>query len=107
MNEPSGSTNARFENYPLLRALIERRSRRFAPGMKFEAGPLSFQSKREPQPQSLGLMPAALGVGGFPRFAAHPFIWQRLPIANTSTNTMGRFPVNGGIIRTSLAYQTH
>jgi hypothetical protein len=25
--------------------------------------------------QNLGLMSAALGLGGFPHFAAHPFIW--------------------------------
>jgi hypothetical protein len=25
--------------------------------------------------QNLGLMTQALGLGGFPHFAAHPFIW--------------------------------
>ena len=39
MSESSVSTNLRFKTYPLLRALIERRSRRFARGMKLEGGP--------------------------------------------------------------------
>jgi hypothetical protein len=68
MNEPSISTNPRFKNYPLLQTLIERRSRRFAPGMKLEGGPLSFESKRVPQPlteeDEAALTFAACGVTG-------------------------------------------
>ena len=69
MNEPSAPTNLRFKNYPLLQALIERRSRRFASGMKLEGGPLSFESKRPPQPlteeEEAALAFAACGVTGY------------------------------------------
>jgi hypothetical protein len=69
MNEPSVSTNLRFQAYPLLQALIERRSRRFAPGMKLDGGPLSFESERAPQPlteeEEATLAFAACGVTGY------------------------------------------
>ena len=62
--------------------------------------------------QNLGLMAAALGLGGFPHFAAHPFIWfQALgfrmePVAS-SNRRYGRFPASTGPFRTRLAYQAH
>ena len=39
--------------YPLLEALIERRSRRFGSGMRLNGGPLAYRSVRTPQPLSL------------------------------------------------------
>ncbi len=39
-----------WASYPLLEALIERRSRRFGKGMHLDGGPLSYQSERPPQP---------------------------------------------------------
>jgi len=39
--------------YPLLDALIERRSRRFGNGMRLNGGPLSYRSTRTPRPLSL------------------------------------------------------
>lgn len=39
--------------YPLLEALIERRSRRFGDGMTLNGGPLAYQSRRAPEPLSL------------------------------------------------------
>ena len=62
--------------------------------------------------QNLGLIAAALGLGGFPHFAAHPFIWfQALgfrmePVAS-SNRRYGRFPASTGPFRTLLAYQAH
>ena len=54
--------------YPLLQALIERRTRRFAPGMRLNGGPLAYESSRAPQPLSLAqeaaLAFAACGITG-------------------------------------------
>jgi hypothetical protein len=55
MQTQSGSAsvnNAGLENYPLLTALRERRSRRFGRGMKIPAGPLAYASKQQPRPLS-------------------------------------------------------
>jgi hypothetical protein len=40
----------RFETSALLDAMINRRSRRFAPGMTLDGGPLSYRSKLAPKP---------------------------------------------------------
>src|SRR5580765_351891 len=54
--------------YPLLTALRERRSRRFALGMKIPDGPLAFESKRPPTPlteaEEAALVFAACGITG-------------------------------------------
>lgn len=59
----------RIEACSLLQAMINRRSRRFAPGMTLDGGPLSYQSKREPHPLSeeeeAALAFAASGVTGY------------------------------------------
>ena len=55
--------------YPLMQALLRRRSRRFAKGMHLNGGPLSFDSVQEPQPLKLEqeaiLAFAACGVTGY------------------------------------------
>ena len=54
--------------FSLLRALRERRSRRFGLGMKMPAGPLAYQSKHPPRPLSedeeAALVFAACGITG-------------------------------------------
>lgn len=45
--------DARLARYALLDALIGRRSRRFAPGMRLAGGPLAYESGRSPQPLRL------------------------------------------------------
>lgn len=59
----------RLARFPLLDALIARRSRRFAPGMQLDGGPLSYASARPPQPLSLAeeaaLAFAACGITGY------------------------------------------
>jgi hypothetical protein len=66
---PSLDAPARLAEYPLLDALIERRSRRFAPGMRLNGGPLAYQSKRPPEPLTIeeeaALAFAACGVTGY------------------------------------------
>ena len=55
--------------YPLMQALLTRRSRRFGKGMHLDGGPLSFASEQQPQPLSLEeeaiLAFAACGVTGY------------------------------------------
>ncbi len=55
--------------FPLLKALIERRSRRFGKGMHLDGGPLTFQSRQSPQPlapeQEAALAFAACGTTGY------------------------------------------
>ena len=59
----------RLWRYPLMEAILHRRSRRFGLGMKLEGGPLAYASRHEPQPLSLLeeaiLAFAAAGLSGF------------------------------------------
>jgi hypothetical protein len=65
---PPDGVNERLAHYPLLDAIIERRSRRFGKGMSLNGGPLAFQSEASPQPLSLedeaALAFAACGITG-------------------------------------------
>jgi hypothetical protein len=66
----SGSANAKekLSHYPLLDALMKRRSRRFGLGMNMASGPLAYQSRRAPRPLSeeeeAMLVFAACGITG-------------------------------------------
>src|SRR3989442_1927423 len=57
-----------LDNYPLLTALRERRSRRFGLGMKIPGGPLAYQSRHEPvtmsEEEEAALVFAAGGITG-------------------------------------------
>ncbi len=59
----------RLTNYPLLDALLGRRSRRFGPGMKIESGPFAYTSQQPPLPlddeEEAALAFAACGVTGY------------------------------------------
>lgn len=59
----------RAATYPLLDALIERRSRRFGRGMHLNGGPLAYQSALPPQPlqveEEAALAFAACGITGY------------------------------------------
>ena len=56
------------DNFPLLTALRDRRSRRFGLGMKMPGGPLAFESRHAPQPlaedEEAALVFAACGITG-------------------------------------------
>jgi hypothetical protein len=69
MKHSSKSVTDRLEACPLLQAMINRRSRRFAPGMVLDGGPLSYESKKAPQPldeeEEAALAFAACGVTGY------------------------------------------
>ncbi|MGQ0722471.1 MAG: hypothetical protein ACT4PE_12995 [Candidatus Eiseniibacteriota bacterium] len=55
--------------YPLFRALLERRSRRFARGLRLDGGPLSFESTLRAEPltpdEEAALVFAACGITGW------------------------------------------
>jgi hypothetical protein len=63
------STSAQVASYPLLEALLNRRSRRFGKGMRLNGGPLAYASGQPPQPLSLeeeaALAFAGCGVTGY------------------------------------------
>ncbi len=57
-----------LQNFSLLNALKERRSRRFGLGMKIPAGPLAYESRHQPRPltedEEAALVFAACGITG-------------------------------------------
>src|SRR4030095_11627010 len=65
----STEMNRQTGAYPLLDALLKRRSRRFGLGMKMEKGPLAFQSRHAPFPlteeEEAYLSFAASGITGY------------------------------------------
>lgn len=65
---PSPTTET-ASTYPLLQALLHRRSRRFAKGLRLGGGPLAFASTQQPQPLSLeeeaALAFAGCGITGY------------------------------------------
>src|SRR5213596_3198903 len=67
-NPESASLPDSLAQYPLLTALRERRSRRFASGMKIPGGPLAFESRHGPSPltedEEAALVFAACGITG-------------------------------------------
>ena len=62
------SAMADLSRHPLLAALLERRSRRFARGMKMPGGPLAYESRHKPVPltedEESALVFAASGITG-------------------------------------------
>jgi hypothetical protein len=83
----------RLAHYPLLDALIGRRSRRFGKGMRLNGGPLAYASAQAPQPLSLeqeaALAFAACGITG-PVLADLPYQTGSVPEAG-SGNIMIQF----------------
>ena len=131
MNSPAPLEQ--LARYPLLDALIERRSRRFGSGMSLNGGPLAYSSARPPQPLSLEEEAVlafvdykyAQGKGTFrdggattawrdgARVQAGIPIYSDEAIAATIAyceyvyERYGRFPANSGPFRTALAHQAH
>ncbi len=68
-NDLNDPLRQRLGTYPLLSALVERRSRRFGKGMTLNGGPLAYHSAHRPQPLSLeeeaALAFAACGITGY------------------------------------------
>ena len=85
-----------MSHYPLLEALIARRSRRFAKGLRLNGGPLAYASAQAPQPLSMNeeaaLAFAACGITG-PVLADLPYQAGDLPEAgsgNIISHLIGR-----------------
>ena len=103
---------ASLASYPLLEALIGRRSRRFGKGFHLNGGPLEYTSKQAPQPLSLeeeaALAFAAAGITGY-ALAELPYQTGSLPDAGGG-NIMARFvarTVNSGdAIHTTVLFVT-
>jgi hypothetical protein len=105
---PSGSrreAEERIARYPLLEALLERRSRRFGYGMSMNGGPLACDSARAPQPLTLeeeaALAFAGCGITGF-TLADLPYESGAVPEAgggNIIINLVGRTVASGEIGR--------
>jgi hypothetical protein len=64
----AGHVSERLAGYPFFEALVGRRSRRFAPGLTLDGGPLAYASERPPEPLTLeeqaALAFAACGITG-------------------------------------------
>src|SRR2546421_1647645 len=69
LSHPTEHPERRLAHYPLLEALLARRSRRFGKGMRLNGGPLAYASAHEPEPLSLAeeaaLAFAACGITGY------------------------------------------
>jgi hypothetical protein len=65
---PQESVKQRLEQFPLLDAIMGRRSRRFGKGMKLTGKPLTYTSTQQPQPLTIeeeaALVFAACGITG-------------------------------------------
>jgi hypothetical protein len=96
----------RVARYPLLTALLERRSRRFARGMKLNGGPLAYESKAAPQPLSraeeAALAFAACGITG-PVLGELPYesgAEHEAGSGNIITHFVGRTVASGDALHT-------
>lgn len=103
----------RLARYPLVDALIGRRSRRFGKGMRLDGGPLAYASAGPPQPLTLAeeaaLAFAANGVTG-PTLADLPHATRDLPDAgngNILTHLAGRTAPSGDGIHTTTLFVTN
>ena len=107
IDEPHASSHAVTEQlagYPLLEALIERRSRRFGNGMRLNGGPLYYKSVRPPQPLTLdeeaALAFAGCGINGY-TLAELPYESGAVPEAgggNIIINFVGRTVASGDAV---------
>lgn len=93
-------------HYPLLEALIRRRSRRFGRGFRLNGGPLAYESKLPPQPLTLveeaTLAFAACGLTGY-TLAELPYETGDVPDAssgNIITHFIGRTVASGDAMHT-------
>jgi hypothetical protein len=101
---------ASLARYPLLDALIERRSRRFGEGMRLNGGPLAYNSTHAPQQLSLeeeaALAFAGCGITGF-ALADLPYESGEMPEAgggNIITHFVGRTVASGDAMHNTTLF---
>jgi hypothetical protein len=104
------TANERVARYPLLEALIERRSRRFARGLRLNGGPLAYTSAQPQQPLSLGeeaaLAFAGCGITG-PVLGELPYQTGDVPEAgcgNIMVNLVGRTVASGDSVHSNAVF---
>jgi hypothetical protein len=97
-------------SYPLLTALIERRSRRFAKGLRLNGGPLAYTSQQPPQPltqaEVAALAFAACGITG-PVMADLPYQIGDVPDASTGnimSHLVGRTVASGDAMHSNIVF---
>jgi len=92
-SELKASPRGHLSDYSLLKALTERRSRRFGKGMHLDGGPLTYKSSQDPQPltleQEAALAFAGCGTTGY-ALADLPYKSGREPESG-SGNMMAQF----------------
>lgn len=100
----------RLAHYPLLDALIERRSRRFGKGMRLNGGPLAYASIEKPLPLSqdeeAALAFAACGITG-PALADLPYQTGDVPDAssgNIMVHYIGRTVASGDAVHSNTVF---
>jgi hypothetical protein len=111
VSSPSPHSGSRdFARYPLLDALIQRRSRRFGRGMMLDGGPLSYRSTHAPQPLSLeeeaALAFAACGITGY-ALGDLPYRSGARPATgggNIMTHFVGRTVPSGDAIHSVIVF---
>ena len=95
----------RVAHYPLLEALIERRSRHFGKGFRLNGGPLAYASTQPPQPLSpdeeAALAFAACGITG-PVMADLPYQSGDVPEASSQDIPFSRTIGAGPVMKTAL-----
>lgn len=96
--------------YPLLEALVRRRSRRFAKGLRLNGGPLAYTSSQAPHPLSqaeeAALAFAACGITG-PVVADLPYQTGDVPDAssgNIMSHLVGRTVASGDAIHSNTVF---
>ena len=100
----------RLSHYPLLEALITRRSRRFAKGLRLNDGPLAYASAQAPQPlradEEAALAFAACGITGAV-LADLPYQAGDIPEAgsgNIMSHLVGRTVASGDAIHSNAIF---
>src|SRR5262249_31574395 len=100
----------RLARYPLLEALIQRRSRRFGKGFRLNGGPLAYASAQSHKPLSLegeaALAFAACGITG-PGLADPPYQTGDVPEAssgNIMSHLVGRTVPSGDAIHSNAVF---
>jgi hypothetical protein len=105
-----GTLYDRVASYPLLDALLNRRSRRFGAGMRLNGGPLAYRSTMAPRPlvlaEQAALAFAACGITG-PALAELPYATGDVPNAssgNIMVHLAGRTVASGDAAHVNMVF---
>ena len=108
--ERANQLPGQVESYPLLEALLHRRSRRFAKGMRLNGGPLAYASSHAAVPLTLeeeaALAFAACGTTGF-ALAELPYEAGEAPGAgggNIMMRFVGQTAASGDALHTVIVF---